>query len=283
MNSFPSARAFRDMGLFPFPLIDPQPGDPQSGKTPRFHDWQPLAVCATDAQCDAWDANRWNLGLSLGPSRLVVLDSDTPAADEWARESLPATPWITQTAKGHHRFYRLKDEEPAPSNKVRVLACGLDRKANGGYVVAPGSIHWTGVVYEAIGDWSVPLHDLPVYDARWFPEPKRIAKPAPRAILTPDSNPVRRAMAYLRNVPPAIQGEGGDAHTYRVACILVRDFNLSEGDALAAILDWNLTCSPPWDVDDLEAKIRNASRYGTGDYGSKLNAPPASSGGLRWA
>lgn len=278
--TFPSAQAFRAMGLYPFPLIDPQAGDPNTGKTPRFAEWQPLAICATDAQAEAWDRNGWNLGLSLGPSRLVVLDSDTPAADEWAAESLPQTPWITRTAKGHHRFYRLKDTEPAPTNKVRVLACGLDRKANGGYVVAPGSTHWTGVIYEAIGDWTLPIGNLPMYDARWFPEPRRIAMPIPQAIAA-GGGPVHRAMAYLRHVPPAIQGSGGDAHTFRVACILVRDFNLSEGDALAALLDWNLACSPPWDVADLEAKIRNATRYGTGQLGTKLAQP--ATGGLRWA
>lgn len=281
MSEFPSARAFRAMGLYPFPLIDAQPNDPDTGKKPRFDDWQPLAICATDEQAAAWDRNNWNLGLSLGPSRLVVLDSDTPAADEWAAESLPQTPWITRTAKGHHRFYRLKDEEQAPSNKVRVLSCGLDRKANGGYVVAPGSVHWTGVIYEPLGDWTTPIHELPVYDARWFPEPKRIMRPAPQAIQRGDG-PVRRAIAYLRNVPPAIQGAGGDAHTYRVACILVRDFDLSEGDALAAMMDWNQTCSPPWDADDLEAKLRNAARYGTGGFGSKNVEAPRPSG-LRWA
>jgi len=112
MSSFPSARAFREMGLYPFPLIDPHPGDPETGKRPRYEDWQPLSICATDAQVDAWDRNQRNLGLSLGPSRLVALDSDTPVADKWAAESLPQTPWITRTAKGHHRFYRLKDGEP---------------------------------------------------------------------------------------------------------------------------------------------------------------------------
>jgi len=264
-----NALTFRSIGLYPFPLQDPVPGDCNSGKRPRFSDWQILAIEATDKQLELWSANGWNLGLSLGPSRLVALDSDTPAAEEWAAQ-LPPTPWVTATAKGRHRFYRLPENVDAPSNKVRVLACGLDRKAAGGYVVAPGSIHWTGTIYEAEGDWTVPLADLPLYNPKWFPE-REILRPASMAApILPCTDVIRRAKAYLKAIPPAVSDEGGNSHTYRVCCVLLRDFALTPDEAMACLIDWNLTCAPPWSSDELKEILKHAETYAKGSTGAKL-------------
>lgn len=270
------------MGLYPFPLQDPIPGDDQSGKKPRFSDWQALAVHATNAQLEVWAASNWNIGLSLGPSRLVVLDADTPEAEQWMERITP-TPWVTRTAKGTHSFYRLPDSLEPPPNKVRILACGLDRKSAGGYVVAPGSVHWTGVIYEALGDWSTPMIELPAYDPRWFPEAKPLRQAPMAAPLNPSTDVMKRAQGYLRGIPPAVSGQGGNVHTYRVCCILTRDFALCKMDAFSALLDWNLTCSPPWTADELEEILDHAVSYASGQAGSKLAvAAPVKAGGLAW-
>lgn len=212
----------------------------------------------------------------------MVLDSDTAAAEAWVAR-LPATPWITRTAQGRHRFYRLADGTDAPSNRVRLLACGLDRKCGGGYVVAPGSIHWSGVLYEAEGDWTVPLAELPCYDPAWFPQ-KEILRAAPLAApLDGATDVVKRAKAYVAKVPPAIEKQGGNAHTYRLCCVLLRDFALSKGEAMACLLDWNLTCSPPWSAVELEELLDHAEVYARGSHGSKLQAQaPRSTGRLLW-
>src|SRR5881397_2707197 len=44
-------------------------------------------------------------------------------------------------------------------------------------------------------------------------------------------SPAERARAYLERMPGAVEGQGGDLHTYRAACILVNDFGLSEAEA----------------------------------------------------
>ncbi|MFO0799185.1 MAG: hypothetical protein U0804_17085 [Gemmataceae bacterium] len=71
---------------------------------------------------------------------------------------------------------------------------------------------------------------------------------------------IARARAYLRRVPGAIQGRGGDNHTFRVACILILGFGLTVAEALPLILEWNPTCEPPWDEDKLERKLREADK-----------------------
>lgn len=267
-----TAEDFHRLGLFPFPLKDPIPGVKNSGKEPRWRGWQLVAKRSTAKDRRAWAFYGWGLGLSLGPSRLVVIDTDTEEADRWAEEHLPATPWRTRTSKGHHYFYRLAEGQAAPSNGVRVHPLGIDRRSDGGFVVSPGSIHWTGLIYEPEGDWSASILQLPVYDPSWFGETAR-EKAAPIPVVLPpnaDLRKVRRAQAYLRTIPPAVQGSGGDFHTYRTACFLVSDFALSKDEALAALQDWNSTCLPPWEPADLEKKVDNALRYSRGARGARL-------------
>jgi RepB DNA-primase N-terminal domain len=82
---------------------------------------------------------------------------------------------------------------------------------------------------------------------------------------SPDSrllDPVERARRYLARVPPAIAGEHGDIHTYRVCCRLVRGFALGDQEALTALTEWNARCRPPWTERELEDKLRRARRYG---------------------
>src|SRR5262249_35343459 len=70
-----------------------------------------------------------------------------------------------------------------------------------------------------------------------------------------------RAEKYLAAVPPAIEGNNGDHHTYITCCKLVRDFGLTETEALDLLQDWNNRCQPPWTERELREKIRNAQRY----------------------
>jgi hypothetical protein len=93
--------------------------------------------------------------------------------------------------------------------------------------------------------------------------------PAPVVSISADAT-LARARAYLNTIEPAIEGQGGDAATYRAACVLVRDFNLPEPDALALLSEWNTRCVPPWTLSDLETKVRNAGRYGEHSPGAKL-------------
>jgi hypothetical protein len=69
---------------------------------------------------------------------------------------LPKT-LASRTARGGHLWFAI--DVPVPSSIGRV-APNIDIRANGGYVVAPPSIHPDGPVYEWI-DYSVPLAPAP--------------------------------------------------------------------------------------------------------------------------
>jgi putative DNA primase/helicase len=80
-----------------------------------------------------------------------------------------------------------------------------------------------------------------------------------------------RAEKYLDAIPPAIEGSGGDRHTYITCCKLVRDFGLSESEALDLLSSWNRRCDPPWTERELQEKVSNAQRYGDSPIGWKLD------------
>ncbi len=126
----------------------------------------------TREDLEAWFATGHdrNIGIVCGEvSRLVVIDCDLPAAVAYANQHLPATPMRTRTAKGEHRFYRHSGEHVRNAVRVgtRDSSVLLDVRADGGYVVAPGSVHETGFVDQRVGEWP-PIDTLPVFDRAWL-------------------------------------------------------------------------------------------------------------------
>ncbi len=93
-----------------------------------------------------------NIGITTGKtSNLIVLDVDGPMGEATLAEierkygSLPPT-WQVKTGKGRHLYFRF----PKDVAKVKSVArkkLGLDVRADGGYVLAPVSIHVSGRRY----------------------------------------------------------------------------------------------------------------------------------------
>ena len=277
-----SARRLLGLGFSVIPLDHPD--DPiandanQRGKVPAIK-WAPFQQArATDDNLVAWFGNgrKRNIGIVTGAiSNIVFVDTDTADADAWAEVNLPPTPIQTLTAKGKHRGY-LHPGTPVPT-KARIRD-GIDVRGDGGYVVAPGSQHASGHIYRAPAPWPDLLDGVPVFDLAWL-QPKTpapaagVTRPVPRARARADRQGrdalLSRARAYLKKTPPAIQGQGGDAHTFQVACRLVRGLDLSDADALELLHDWNQRCVPPWTDAELSAKIESARKYGNEPIGAR--------------
>ena len=128
---------------------------------------------ATDAELVGWfagaEGREQNIGILTGRvSGVIVVDTDNPPAEAWVATNLPETPMRTLTARGTHRFYRYPTARVGNKIGVSVVAgAKLDVCSDGRYVVAPGSVHPSGVVYEADGDWP-PIAELPVFSDDWF-------------------------------------------------------------------------------------------------------------------
>jgi hypothetical protein len=66
---------------------------------------------------------------------------------------------------------------------------------------------------------------------------------------------IERARRYVASVPPAIAGQHGDVHTFRVCCRLTRGFALDDEQALHVLAEWNARCQPPWSEAELLDKL----------------------------
>ena len=135
------------------------------GKTPPIP-WKKYQTRqATEAEVREWfDSDKgWNVGIVTGAvSDLTVVDFDTPEAVQLAKgRNFPSTVQA-KTGRGLHAY--CKYSEGHRNFQKRADLPGIDLRGEGGYVVAPPSIHPSGKPYtwaQARGLDDVELAALP--------------------------------------------------------------------------------------------------------------------------
>jgi len=223
-----------------------------------------------------------NIGIVLGAiSDYVVVDSDSIEGEKWVSETLPKTPMMVKTAKGYHRYYKHPGFPLDTKIKIEVEGkkIDIDVKGDNSYVVAPPSVHVTGVVYEWINEtWEDS--EIPVFDAKWFPVPLENTF-TPNLLEIPTDFPTgleerKKILEKCWNSISKINaqtGDGGDKNTYKVACSIKNDFNIPDDLALAIFKKWNNSnASPPWKDKDLITKLKSAKRNSKGTPGSRIKS-----------
>lgn len=143
----------------------PHEGDLKSrGKHPMINEWQKLA--SNDrVQIDEWKRQftKINWGIFLKASGLMVLDVDPRNLGERSfyrlecdfADVFPATYQVlsglytigNRAARGWHQYFRVPEGVKIKGSLGKELP-GIDLKWNG-YVLLPGSRHFSGVTYEA--------------------------------------------------------------------------------------------------------------------------------------
>lgn len=96
-----------------------------------------------------------NCGIATGkPSNIVVIDIDNPEAEENLKKliTLPETLTV-KTGRGKHLYFKYNPEKPL-RNKTNIIP-KVDIRGDGGYVVAPYSLHQNGNVYEFINPLEI--------------------------------------------------------------------------------------------------------------------------------
>lgn len=253
-------------GFWVFPIA---PGK----KAPPVKNWQAWATRDAAHIVRHWPHPESNIGIStskFGDSEaLLVVDVDNKGDKHGNEEvlrlelqgwELPATYSQGTPTGGRHVVYRCA----APVRQgANVLAPGLDVRSRGGYIVAAGSAV-PGGEYAADGRAVTPA-------PAWLIERCGAAReqPAESGLGLSAPSGIDRAEHYLQHdAPLAVEGQGGDETTYKVAARL-KDLGVRESEAAALMWDcWNPRCSPPWDQEELFAKVFNAWRYGNDAPGS---------------
>jgi len=126
-----------------------------------------------DATTDIDRINAWwgscpdlNIGIATGSiSGFFVVDIDgedgeaTMRAQEAEHGALPPTIEVI-TGKGRHLYFRI-GEHGAIGNSVAIIGKGIDTRGDGGYVLAPPSLHPSGRAYAWSVDCAQEFADAP--------------------------------------------------------------------------------------------------------------------------
>jgi hypothetical protein len=230
-----AALSYAQRGISVFPLL------PRS-KAPMVANGFQQAT-ADLAKVRAWWRRKpdCNIGISTGsPAGFWVLDIDGEAAEaalaalEAQHGALPVTVQQT-TGRGRHICFRWDQEGPEMRNRSKVGGADIDVRGNGGYIVAPPSMH-PGDAKKGIPpgriyawSWGRSPEDLPFADApAWLVElcrPRDQVAPAPAAPVQPRAPAAGRATRYgevvLDACVAAIQAAqkgARDSTLYRFAC-----------------------------------------------------------------
>lgn len=162
--------------------------DGQRGKHPAGQ-WSRMATCHPAVIRAMFADGPWNLGIACKPSGLLVVDEDQPGAFPAFASSVGETlepTFAVDTAKGRHWYYRQTEGAPLGNRRGQLAGRGIDVRGggsgNGGYVVGPGSVHATGVVYTPV-DSTAAILAVP----RWLADALRPAVPEPRRAGRPVS------------------------------------------------------------------------------------------------
>ena len=178
------ALELRGLELSVIPVPRPVAGTPKGragdGKVPAIAWKEYQAHLPTEDEIRTWFATDQNLAIITGAvSGVVVVDADSPEAVAWVKRNMLRTPWRVRTARGLHLYYR----HPGVTvrNRARIVthsgSLALDVRGDGGYVIGPSSVHASGHMYTAEGNWNVPSSKLPAFWVGLLERPKR-AHPA---------------------------------------------------------------------------------------------------------
>ena len=130
------------------------------GKTPRTKHGHNDAT-TDEAQIRQWwtDWPDANIGLATGSGLAVIDVDDEQGFDELeaAHEDLPKTLEAVTGSGGRHMFYRYAGEQLRSKNG---FGRGVDLKADGGYVIAPPSVHPSGGLYAWDTRTEKPTDDI---------------------------------------------------------------------------------------------------------------------------
>jgi len=223
---------------YDFSIIPLLPGD----KKPCAEWTQYQHEIADQKQIDGW-WEKWpdaNIGIVTGAiSNVVVLDVDgQEGLDTIKQYDIPKTPYARTGGGGLHYYFKHPGFECR--NFARKLP-GIDFRGDGGYVVAPPSIHPNGTRYEwIVAPWEVRPAECP----DWLLD---LLTARPKAVPDDDAEVIP-------------EGKRNDTLT-RLAGKMRRQ-GFSEGEIAAALLKVNeKRCVPPLHDEEVEAIAHSVSRY----------------------
>lgn len=187
-------------------------------------------------------------------SGIIVLDVDGPEGqksldDLVAAGGIPPTP-VSSTGKGFH--YLFKHPGGDLRNFARKLP-GLDFRGDGGYIIAPPSIHPSGKQYE----WAITP------DVEELTDPPNWLMDLIHSTDETKTGGMAKEKVDTALVLAGIPGGERDITIFRYSCKL-RNLGLTFEEAEVLILAAAQKCTPPFSPKDALAKLKQAWKYPDG-------------------
>ena len=271
------------LGLNIFPL-------PPHSKEPIAEvSWTAMMTSDLDTINGWFDAEPdMNYGVN-GGSKFAIVDLDEKNGKEGVinftalNMEQPGDDWCINTftvrtpSGGQHLYLRV----PYPvTNSASKIGMGIDVRGARGYVVGPGCLtaevkDERGKIKQYAGNYTIELEneleEAPVWLLNHLLQhhERTVNSDTPLIELDLPVN-IERAREFLETHTPAVEGNGGDEHTFKTCCWL-KDFGVSAAmifELLTEESGWNSRCLPNWTDADLRRKIENAYSYGQNQPGS---------------
>ncbi|HKQ48609.1 MAG TPA: bifunctional DNA primase/polymerase [Phycisphaerae bacterium] len=257
-ETLPHALALAERGWRVFPV--------GRDKKPLVKAW-PTAATTDTEQVREWWAKAYRqggIGIACGAaSDLVVIDTDPRHGGdaglvvlEERYGTLPPTVMVKTPGGGLHRYFKYP-KDAAIRNKAGLAgASGVDIRGDGGYVVAPPSLHPNGGRYEWCSE-EPNLADLPPAWVNLLAEPLPVTSADSKKNGRPVAALSKRTLDFIVN--GAAEGKRNDELFRAAADMAGCGWTLEE--ATEKLLTGCAACSPPL-TDQKEFKNTVASAFG---------------------
>lgn len=215
-----------------------------------------------DATTDAAQIKAWwqkypnaNIGLATGSvsQNIFVIDLDIDedrgidgyhSLEDWQREhgDFPET-WTAITGRGgYHLYYRGNGRV---KNRAGIID-GVDIRGNGGYVVAPPSIHKNGRRYE----WE------------YSPDEFELAKADNNVMYFLNHDDHRQSASFT--MPNIVSAGQRNQMLFRFACMMQAKGASDQSVFAATMAENESSCSPPLTEQEVRIIVSSATKYDKG-------------------
>ena len=246
-----NAKELLDRGFNVIPLFghnDLGVEESKRGKAPRIN-WLPYQhIKSTMKEIENWSclSNEMNLGIVCGKtSNIIVVDADNETAINTLDELILPETLTVRPAKGKHLYFKYFESDVI-NNAVRFYD-GIDIRTQGGFVVAPGSLHRLGTTYEFVN--NSPIIEMPENLIAFIKD--NIEKKSKKS-----------AEKGAKLVETLKEGNRNDT-LFRVACSM-RAIGIDENIIKYAIEKQNNMLSSPLEENELSTLLSSVFRYESG-------------------
>jgi len=211
---------------------------PEAAKRPLVK-WTPYqSKLPSEKEVRYWYSKFPDAGVAIITGKIsgiVVVDFDAPEAIQFAKEKeLLNTPLVI-TGRGLHAYYKYPGKI---NNTVNLMEMKIDIRGDGGYVIAPPTIHWNGQAYRWAEGKSI--EEIPL---REFPE-----------IFLDIDRDNHNSRTPLRDIYQGVEEGRRNVSLTRLAGSWIKD-KLSMTECIDMALAWNQRNNPPLCEDEVRKAV----------------------------